>query len=54
MYAGTSAVIGIDAGEMILYGRLGRGEEELLVVDTSRPRGKPAFGLTPADNGALS
>lgn len=54
VYAGTSTVIGIKAGEMILYGLLGRGEEELLVVDTSRPRGKLAFNLPPADDDSLS
>ncbi|KAJ4321664.1 hypothetical protein N0V84_005218 [Fusarium piperis] len=35
MYAGTSAVIGIHQGEVKVYGLLGRGEKELLVVDTS-------------------
>ncbi|KAM0435244.1 hypothetical protein ACHAPT_003334 [Fusarium lateritium] len=35
MYAGTSAVIGIHEGEVKVYGLLGRGEKELLVVDTS-------------------
>ncbi|UKZ74122.1 hypothetical protein TrVFT333_001781 [Trichoderma virens FT-333] len=34
-YAGTSAVIGIQEGEVKVYGLLGRGEKELLVVDTS-------------------
>ena len=43
VYAGTSAVIGIKGEEITLYGLLGRGEEELLVVDTSRPRGKLSF-----------
>ncbi|KEY69743.1 hypothetical protein S7711_03724 [Stachybotrys chartarum IBT 7711] len=33
-YAGTSAVVGIKAGEVRLYGILGRGDKELLVVDT--------------------
>lgn len=36
-YAGTSAVIGIEHGEVKVYGLLGRGEKELLVVDTSQP-----------------
>lgn len=36
-YAGTSAVIGIENGEVTVYGLLGRGEKELLVVDTSQP-----------------
>ncbi|PTB70499.1 hypothetical protein BBK36DRAFT_1107796 [Trichoderma citrinoviride] len=34
-YAGTSAVIGIQEGEVKVYGLLGRGEKELLVVDTA-------------------
>lgn len=33
-YAGTSAVIGIESGEVRVYGILGRGDKELLVVDT--------------------
>ncbi|KAG8416134.1 hypothetical protein J3459_013757 [Metarhizium acridum] len=33
-YAGTSAVIGIKSGEVRVYGILGRGDKELLVVDT--------------------
>jgi hypothetical protein len=37
VYAGTSAVIGILAGEVKLYGILGRGENELLIVDTEKP-----------------
>jgi protein N-terminal amidase len=36
VYAGTSAVLGIEAGEVKVYGILGRGERELLVVDTNR------------------
>ncbi|TLD14916.1 hypothetical protein PspLS_10846 [Pyricularia sp. CBS 133598] len=36
-YAGTSAVIGIKGGEVSVYGLLGRGVKELLVVDTARP-----------------
>lgn len=35
VYAGTSVVLGIHLGEVKVYGILGRGEEELLVVDTS-------------------
>ncbi|CEJ80994.1 Putative Carbon-nitrogen family protein [[Torrubiella] hemipterigena] len=34
-YAGTSAVIGIHEGEVKVYGLLGRGSKELLVVDTN-------------------
>ncbi|KAF4632359.1 hypothetical protein G7Y89_g5769 [Cudoniella acicularis] len=41
VYAGTSAVLGINGGEVKVYGILGRGEKELLVVDTSkRPKAK--------------
>ena len=36
LYAGTSAVLGINEGEVKVYGILGRGEKELLVVDTSK------------------
>ncbi|KAH8710709.1 Protein N-terminal amidase [Beauveria bassiana] len=36
-YAGTSAVLGIHHGEVTVYGLLGRGEKELLVVDTTHP-----------------
>lgn len=34
MYTGTSAVVGIKGGEVRLYGVLGRGEKDLLIVDT--------------------
>lgn len=41
VYAGTSCVLGIQDGEVKVYGILGRGEKELLVVDTSkRPQAK--------------
>ena len=41
VYSGTSAVIGIKDGEVIVYGLLGRGVKELLVVDTkNRPFAK--------------
>lgn len=36
-YAGTSAIIGVESGEVRVYGMLGRGESDLLVVDTSNP-----------------
>jgi hypothetical protein len=40
-YAGTSAVLGIEGGEVKVYGILGRGENELLVADTSQePKAK--------------
>ncbi|QSZ30162.1 hypothetical protein DSL72_004682 [Monilinia vaccinii-corymbosi] len=41
VYTGTSAVLGIYGGEVKVYGLLGRGDKELLVVDTSvRPKAK--------------
>lgn len=41
VYAGTSTVLGIQSGEVKVYGILGRGEKELLVVDTDRrPKAK--------------
>ncbi|KAH7166088.1 hydrolase, carbon-nitrogen family protein [Dactylonectria macrodidyma] len=36
-YAGTSAVVGIKDGEVRVYGILGRGDKDLLVVDTEAP-----------------
>ncbi|KAL1909008.1 hypothetical protein Sste5344_005139 [Sporothrix stenoceras] len=36
VYAGTSTVLGIKHGEVNLYGVLGRGVKELLVVDTEK------------------
>jgi hypothetical protein len=45
-YTGTSAVIGIKRGEVFVYGVLGRGVSELLVVDTDQP---PMSKLTDAD-----
>ncbi|ROW02832.1 hypothetical protein VSDG_01619 [Cytospora chrysosperma] len=41
VYAGTSAVVGIKDGEVHVYGLLGRGTKEVLVVDTDdRPFAK--------------
>lgn len=37
VYAGSSCVLGVHDGEVRMYGLLGRGENELLVVDTSLP-----------------
>lgn len=37
VYTGTSVVLGIQGGTVSIYGILGRGEKELLVVDTKRP-----------------
>lgn len=37
VYAGTSAVIGIKDGEVNVYGLLGRGVKDLLIVDTDAP-----------------
>ncbi|KAK2072559.1 hypothetical protein P8C59_006906 [Phyllachora maydis] len=34
VYSGTSAVLGIRGGEVSVYGLLGRGVQEMLVVDT--------------------
>jgi protein N-terminal amidase len=36
-YAGTSSVIGLQSGVVRCYGVLGRGVEDLLVVDTQAP-----------------
>jgi protein N-terminal amidase len=43
IYTGTSAVIGIKQGEILVYGVLGRGVVDLLVVDTDCP---PRYKLT--------
>ena len=37
VYAGTSAVLGVQNGEVSVYGLLGRGAKELLVVNTEMP-----------------
>lgn len=37
LFAGTSCVLGITDGEVIVYGMLGRGEKKFLVADTSKP-----------------
>lgn len=43
-YAGTSAVVGIQSGEIWVYGIMGRGETGLLVVDTeSEPYARLAY-----------
>ena len=51
VYAGTSAVLGIQAGEVKVYGILGRGEKELLVVDTNK---RPQAKLVSEPNSAVS
>lgn len=56
-YAGTSAVVGIQSGEVRIYGILGRGEKELLVVDIdSTPLAKlvyrPEADEVPLEEGA--
>ncbi|KAH6684372.1 carbon-nitrogen hydrolase [Halenospora varia] len=51
VYAGTSAVLGINGGEVKVYGILGRGERELLVVDTNK---KPKAKLVSEPNSAAS
>jgi protein N-terminal amidase len=43
VYAGTSTIIGIESGGVKFYGALGRGEKELLTIDTLKPRGKLVF-----------
>jgi len=48
VYAGTSTVLGVQSGEVKLYGILGRGERDLLVVDTSHaPQAKLVWSLDP-------
>ncbi|KAK5663013.1 hypothetical protein OQA88_6427 [Cercophora sp. LCS_1] len=47
MYTGTSAVLGVKKGEVFVYGILGRGAKDLLVVDTSKP---PVSKLTEAES----
>jgi protein N-terminal amidase len=44
VYAGTTIVLGIGSGDVKIYGVLGRGEQDLLEADTSKPRGKITFG----------
>ncbi|TVY84301.1 Protein N-terminal amidase [Lachnellula suecica] len=51
VYAGTSTVLGINDGEVKVYGILGRGEKELLVVDTSE---NPQAKLVSQPNSAAS
>ncbi|KAL2133652.1 hypothetical protein VTI74DRAFT_1967 [Chaetomium olivicolor] len=47
IYTGTSAVIGIKQGEILVYGVLGCGVVDLLVVDTDCP---PRHRLTDSDS----
>lgn len=49
VYAGTSAVIGIQEGEVKVYGLLGRGVKELLLIDTDDP---PIAKMVQRDDGA--
>ena len=51
VYAGTSCVLGIHLGEVKVYGILGRGEKELLVVDTNK---RPQAKLISEPNSAAS
>jgi protein N-terminal amidase len=51
VYAGTSCVLGIQDGEVKVYGILGRGEKELLIVDTER---RPQAKLISQPNSAAS
>ena len=50
-YTGTSCVLGIQAGEVKVYGILGRSEKELLVVDTSK---QPQAKLVAMPNSAVA
>lgn len=50
LYAGTSAVVGIQNGEVRVYGILGRGVKDLLVVDTNVP---PSARLVDRPDGAF-
>ncbi|KAI9049210.1 hypothetical protein LZ554_007057 [Drepanopeziza brunnea f. sp. 'monogermtubi'] len=54
VYAGTSAVIGIDDGEVKVYGLLGRGEKKLLVVDTDEEPQAKAVSADSAPNTVAS
>uniref|UniRef100_A0A0B7KLH5 CN hydrolase domain-containing protein n=1 Tax=Bionectria ochroleuca TaxID=29856 RepID=A0A0B7KLH5_BIOOC len=36
VYAGSSAILGVQSGEVKVYGLLGRGDKKLLVVDTDQ------------------
>lgn len=50
-YAGTSAVLGINEGEVKVYGILGRGEEQLLIVDTTEePQAKLVSASLPGQD----
>ena len=51
VYAGSSAVLGIQGGEVKVYGILGRGEKELLVVDTAK---RPQAKLVSQPNSAVN
>jgi hypothetical protein len=51
VYAGTSCVLGINDGEVKVYGILGRSERKLLVVDTEQ---KPEVKLISEPNSATS
>lgn len=51
-YSGTSAVIGIQDGEVKVYGLLGRGSKELLVVNTDAvPYAKLVHRPSPSSDG---
>ncbi|KAM5342552.1 hypothetical protein ACJ41O_013518 [Fusarium nematophilum] len=54
VYAGTSAVIGIQEGEVRVYGLLGRGQKDLLVVDTNNPpQAKLVYRPEPGRSGMM-
>ncbi|VUC22724.1 unnamed protein product, partial [Clonostachys rosea] len=51
VYAGSSAILGIQSGEVKVYGLLGRGDKKLLVVDTNQaPYAKLQHRALPSDS----
>jgi protein N-terminal amidase len=53
VYVGTSCVLGICKGKVKVYGILGRGEKELLIVDTNNhPQTDLVFQINPAYSNA--
>jgi protein N-terminal amidase len=49
VYAGRSTALGIESGEVELYGIWCRREVELLMIDLSEPRGSSSY-LTRSEN----
>jgi protein N-terminal amidase len=51
VYAGSSAILGVQSGEVKVYGLLGRGDKKLLVVDTDQaPYAKLQHRALPSDS----